>query len=314
MLLISLVSAGPVSAEAPVVTSANLAFHSSFWMNLHHTLFGAAWARRPDTGGRRLIPALPAPLPSLPESDRAVWDAAVDFYVAQMADRDLRTGDGMTAIKHALAAERIESPAIEPALRAALESAAPVYRRHYWPAHDASNRAWIAATNQRWEAVQGEVMPRFARLYMRPWFQSPVRVDVVWVGRAYTTTGPTHTVFSPAEPRMADWAAVEIVLHEVGHELIHPNERALAEALGDRRGAYGDLWHAVHFYLSGVALQQILRDRGIDYDPYLYATGLFDRAWRGYRPAIERHWAAYIRGDISRAIAIERTMADLPSR
>ncbi len=43
------------------------------------------------------------------------------------------------------------------------------------------------------------------------------------------------------------------------HELIPPTERLLAEALGDRLGEYGALWHVVQFYMTGEALKQLLR-------------------------------------------------------
>ena len=80
----------PAFADEPVVTTANLAFHSAFWVNLHHTLFGAAWAKRPDSGGRRLIPALPATLnASFSDAKRKGWDAAVRYYESNLADRDL---------------------------------------------------------------------------------------------------------------------------------------------------------------------------------------------------------------------------------
>jgi hypothetical protein len=315
IVMLLLVGARPVFADQPVVTEANLAFHSAFWVNLHHTLFGAAWDRRPQTSGRRLIPALPQPLSApLSDDERKTWDAAIGYYEGALASEDLRTGRGMTAIKRALADERLDAPAIAPELRAVLESAAPIYRRYYWAAHDRSNRAWIDDIVGRLRSVERELVPALERAYARPWFSAPVRVDVTWVGRAYTTLQPTHTVMSPAEPNMTGWLGLEIVLHEAAHELIQPTDEALASALGDRRRAHGDLWHAVQFYLSGTVLQQILRQRSIDYSPYLYATGLFDRAWKEYRPLIEQVWSAYLRGDITRDVAIERTVAGLPSR
>lgn len=307
-----LVLCRPALADAPVTTAANLAFHNSFWSNLHHTLFGAAWAARADTGGRRLIPALPDPLMApLSDAERVGWEAAVAYYAAELADRDLRTGRGMTAIKLALADERLDAEAISPEHKAMLERAAPIYRRHFWAAHERSNRAWIDDVVTRLQTLQPEMIARLERLYQRSWFTAPIRVDVVWVGRAYTTLHPTHAVVSPAEPDMTGWTALEIVVHEASHELILPTETAIAAALGDRRAAHGDLWHVVQFFVSGTAIQQLLRERGIDYTPYLYATGLFDRAWKRYRPAIEAHWTPYVRGEITREQAIARTIAEL---
>jgi hypothetical protein len=316
LCLVLLVCASPSSADAPVSTIAHLEFHSAFWVNLHHTLFGAAWARRPDKGQRRLIAPLPAPLTApLSDEERATWDAAVDYYDREVADRDLRAGRGMTSIKRALATEDLADPAIGPELRGVLERAAPVYRRHFWPGHDRANREWMRATGDLLRTIEREIVSRHERLYGRPWFSSPVRVDIVWVGRAYTTLDPvTHATVSPAEGDLTGWTGVEMVLHEVCHELILPTERLLAEAFGDRAKEYGDLWHVVQFYQTGSALKQVLLARGIEYSPYLYSTGLFDRAWSRYRKPLEEQWEPFVRGDITRAEAIARTVSAVTGR
>jgi hypothetical protein len=306
-----LVPFGGATYAQPVTTVANLEFHSGFWMNLHHVLYAEAWARPPETSGRRLVGPLPAPLDApLTPDERAAWDAAVGYYRRELADRDLRTGRGMTAIKNALAAENLARDAIGPELRTQLENAAPVYRRHYWPAHDSANRNWIRATSSLLRDIEREVVASHARLYGQPWFTSPVRVDVVWVGRAYTTLNPTHATISPAEGGgLTGWTGVEIVLHEVSHELILPIERLLADRLGDARGHHGVLWHVVQFYLTGSALKSVLAQRGIEYTPYMYSTGLFDRAWSRYRPPVEANWAPYVGGETTLAEAVERTVA-----
>jgi hypothetical protein len=309
--------AGPLAANEPVSTVANLAFHSSFWLNLHHTLFAAALAQRPETGTRRLVGPLPSPLTGqLSQEERAAWDAAVRYYDRELADRDLRTGRGMTAIKLSLAAENLSADAIGSDLRAVLERAAAVYRRHFWPAHDRANRDWIRATSDLLRTIERDIITSHERLYGRLWFASPVRVDIVWVGRAYTTLNPvTHATVSPAEGSgLTGWTGVEMVLHEVCHELILTTETLLAEALGNRVKEHGGLWHVIQFYQTGAALQRILRARDIEYTPYMYSTGLFDRAWSQYRKPVEDSWAPYVRGEITRVQAIERLVAAITAR
>ena len=312
VMLLSLPS--PAFADVPVSTVANLAFHSSMWVNLHHTLFAAAWAKRPEAGTRRLVGPMPSPLAGpLSEEERESWDAAVGYYDRELADRDLRAGRGITLIKRALAEEDLSANAIGSELRAVLERAAPVYRRHFWPAHDRANREWIRATSALLRTIERDIVDSHERLYARPWFTSPVRVDIVWVGRAYTTLDPvTHATVSPAEGSgLSGWTGVEMVLHEVSHELILPTEDVLATALGTHLKQHGGLWHVLQFYQTGTALQRILRSRGIDYTPYMYSTGLFDRAWSHYRKPVEDHWGLYVRGEITRAQAIERLLAAL---
>ena len=121
-------------------------------------------------------------VPDLSAEDRAVWDAAVEYYDRNLADRDLLTGMGMARIKMALASEDLASDAIGPALRAVLERVAPIYRQRFWSAHDRSNREWIQATADRLRTIEKEIVSAQARMYGRPWFDAPVRVDIVWIG------------------------------------------------------------------------------------------------------------------------------------
>jgi len=321
--IVCLVCCGPSSLAAAQTREANalvteveqLRFYSSFWINLHHTLYGAAWDLRPHTGARRPVDPLPARLTApFTDEERATWEAAIVFYDRDIADRDLRFGRGMADIKLALADGRLDADVIGKELRATLERAAPIYRRHFWPAHDRSNREWIAETSERLRGIARDIVPTLERLYARSWFTSPIRVDIVWVGRAYTTLNPTHATVSTAENVLKNWTSVEIVLHEISHELILGIERELAVAFGDRLGGHDGLWHVVQFYLTGMAVQDVLRRRGVDYSPYLYSTGLFDRAWSNYRKTIEDVWTPYIRGTATRAQAIERTVAAVTGR
>src|SRR5688572_5405682 len=135
VLLLSLCAARPSAADEPVVVVARLGLHSAFWINLHHALYGAAWAKRPKTGSRRLIVDLPAPLSApLAAEERDTWESAVEYYDRNLADRDLLVDFSMMRIKRALAMEDLGSDAISPDLRTVLERAAAIYRRHYWPA------------------------------------------------------------------------------------------------------------------------------------------------------------------------------------
>jgi hypothetical protein len=71
------------------------------------------------------------------------------------------------------------------------------------------------------------------------------------------------------------------------------------------------LWHIIQFYVTGAAVQQALRARGVNYAPYMYSTGLFDRAWSHYRKPVEANWGPYVEGKIAREGAIAGTVRDL---
>jgi len=191
-----------------------------------------------------------------------------------------------------------------------LESAAPVYRKHFWAAHDRANRAWIQQTVERTRTIAPEVIARLTKLYIVPWFAVPVRIDVVWVGNrqgAYATEGPTHATISSGDANSTGWTAVETVFHEISHTLIAPIEKQLASALGDRLRDHRVLWHVVQFYVTGQVMRDVLLARGIEYSPYMYSTGLFDRAWGQYRGVVEANWRPYVDGKVTLEIAIEGT-------
>ena len=301
------VAAQSETASKPVAEVANVRFESDPLVNLHHVLYAAAWVRRPDRT-RSLAGELPAPLEArMTGEERAAWDAAVDYYDKHMASRDLLFARGMEELKGALVAGNLGSDAVGPELRAVLESAMPVYRRYFWPDHDRANRAWIAATRDRMTRIAPEVIARLEKLYGVKWFTSPVRADVVWVANAqgaYTTDGPPpHATISI---ETTGWASAEIVFHEFSHVLVLPLERRLADALGDRIRNHRVLWHAVQFYLTSAAVQEVLKARGITYTPF--SADLLTRAWPQYRQVIETNWGPYVQGRIGMDEAIAGTV------
>jgi len=142
--------AQPPSAE-PVAEVENIKFYSNELLNLHHTLYAAAWASRPaQTGTRVLAQKLPHALTaSFTPQERAVWDQAVRYYDAQIADRDPLNGPGMERMKAALVSGNLSDPAINDDLRATLEAASPIFERYFWPEQDRVNRAWIPQITER---------------------------------------------------------------------------------------------------------------------------------------------------------------------
>ena len=280
-------------------------------LNLHHTLYAAAWAGR--TQGRPLSQKLPHPLtaPFTPE-ERVVWDQAVQYYDAQIASRDLLSGRGMENIKSALVSGNLDNPAIEKQLRATLEAARPVFHRYFWPEQDRTNRAWIASITERVKTIAPEVIPRLEKTYEAKWFSTPVRADAVWVGNwagAYTTVNPPHSTISSTDPVDQDWSGAETVFHELSHVLVRTLWRKLGAALGEAEKQHGDLWHAIQFYLVGAVVREALAGRKIDYNPTVYALGLYERGtWAAYRKPIEEIWGPYLQGRYSMDEAIARTV------
>jgi hypothetical protein len=155
-----------------------------------------------------------------------------------------------------------------------------------------------------------------------------VRVDVIRVGSregAFTSIepAPAHITIVSSKPGLAEWQSAEVLFHEVSHALAAPIITAFATELRAQgkggglggRGQLGsrtaDLWHVALFYMTGEVVRQALLDRGITYEPYLYKTGLFDRAWPQFRTPIETYWKAYVNGEMSRDESIRRIVTAL---
>ncbi|HEX3815563.1 MAG TPA: hypothetical protein VHX59_22230 [Mycobacteriales bacterium] len=291
-----------------------LEFVSDFWLNLHHVLYAAAWDGRPSGRPvRRPAGALPEPLDGpLTQAERADWELAVGYYDEHLADRHLLFGDGMRALNAALVAGDLAGE-----VRAVLQSAAPVYRRHFWPGHDAANRQWVSELMPRLSDLGPHIFTRLAGLYGESWFTEPVRVDIVRVASregAYTTAGPPHITISSSDRDGQGWVSVEVVLHESSHIFGGGLRREFAHVLGSAAPHHPQLWHAVLFYLAGGVTREALAGKGIDYVPYLYATGLLERAWPSYREPVESCWQPFLDGTINRGEALARTVDVLRTR
>jgi hypothetical protein len=102
-----------------------------------------------------------------------------------------------------------------------------------------------------------------------------------------------------------------MLLHESSHALVRPISDAFAAESKAQGKNTRDLWHVALFYMTGEVVRQALAARGIAYQPYLYSTGLFDRAWPQFKTPLETHWRAYIDGAVSRDAAIKAIVAEV---
>jgi hypothetical protein len=304
-------------ANEVVASALSLEFHSAFWLNLHHVLYADAWARRNVPPLRSLAGALKKPLKGdLAPGERAAWERAVAYYDRELAAKDLLFDDAMSRIRLSMIdASGSSAPAeLTAEHQDVLNAAAPVYRKYWWPDHDRVNRAWIAAVLPRVQSLAPAVPDRIAALYGTPWFTTPVRVDVVYVANrqgAYTQLNPrpAHVTISSSDPEHQDWMGAEVLFHETSHALVRPITEAFTREARAAGKDLGVMWHVALFYLTGEVVRQTLESRGISYSPYLYKTGLFERAWPQYKTAIETEWSRYVHGDATLDDAVKKTVA-----
>ena len=296
-------SGGPTRPVPP------FSFQSNFWVNLHHFI-------------RSVARGMPAPA-SLDAKERSTWDAAVGWYRGKYVERDLLFDEGMVAIKDTLreAGEVAKLPPIpgEPGLREILETVAPIYRRHWWPAHDTMNRSWIAAVRVLVERYGDVLSRRVAAAYGETWPAEPHPVDLsVQAGPvgAYTSSAP-HTTIASTLPGIQGLASLEILFHEASHRLGKGLTAAIASsAETHHRDVPPQLWHAVLFYNAGELTRRALEEDGYaGYEEIAAARRIYpDLCGDGCRERIAAAWNPYLEGRTSRETAIDTLVASWPAR
>lgn len=300
------------------------AFHSGFWINLHHFLYLEALSRGPQRGTHpaALTNEDAAALTSLSPQERSSWNEAVDYYASSVISRDLLFDENMGVIKNQL--EDSEDSAdlshldIPTDLKGALNKAAPIYRKHFWKNHDQENRLWIAQLQPLVDKYGEKLKKSLVNIYGEPWPDQPVRVDVtIYAGQfgAYTTNGPTRPTISSRDPANQGPAALEIAFHETSHGMINKVADAINTAEADVNAHHpketfhaGKLWHAVLFYTAG----EVVAEQIPGYVPYADKNGLWTRALPGpMRPLIEQDWKPHFNGSATLSAAIGKLVSDL---
>jgi hypothetical protein len=317
-------------------------FRSGFWTNLHHFLYVQAALRRNRTniviGGAadeaRAV-FVPATL-QLGSDEQRSWNSALDYYSQNLVGKDLLQNGDMVAINNVLAtlgacgelsgtSDPNCTSGLQPAMIAALASAAPVYRAHWWREDDRANHEWISKISAIIAKWGTDVSQQLSAAYSSPWPVQRIVVDVVGYGGpfgAYTSLNPLHITISSRDPRnqgAGSLAGFEVLFHEASHSLAENLNRAISDECR-RRGKLipRDLWHAVIFYTTGeIILREITlgspkdSPQAADVQPYGARYGLFTRGWAEYLPMLQTSWQPYLDGRIQFDTAVSRMVASL---
>jgi hypothetical protein len=328
--------------------------HSNFWVNLHHFLYQQTRLQRETTqggsqtesgGGAQLVQSIPASLESLTPGERKAWTTAMNYYLAHYADRDLLFNGDMVILNDRLSemdgcpdlAGRVVTHGPEPSgsrctsgLRSEviemLQSAAVVYRAHWWAEHDRANRAWIAAVGPLVRQSGTKLALELAAIYRANWPPGRLHVDMVgYAGPfgAYTSLDPVHLTITSTDPRNQGPGALEVLFHEASHALAEGVRDAIVrECRRLGKPIPRDLWHALLFYTTGEMVKRTLdahggqssapqRPEADGYTPYAYRYGLYARGWTSYQRALERSWQPYLEGKVEFDRAILRLVTNL---
>jgi hypothetical protein len=298
------------SAPAPAPAPRLFDFHSNFWLNLHH------FARAAGRG-------LPAPA-ELTADERAAWDKGVAFYREHYSDRDLLFDDGMVRIKETLRVLGEDAPldgaGVDGDLQAILTEMAPIYRAHWWPAHDAANRAWIASVEPLLRAHGARLSQKVAAAYGVAWPSTPIPVDLaVTAGPngAYTTTRPgTHVTIAASDPGCQGLAALETLFHESSHAWGTLLQEAIAQAEAARHKTVPRrLWHAVLFYNAGELTRRTLAEDGVPgYVEHAVVHQVYPAlCGEGCRERVVAAWNPHLAGTTSLEQALDGLVAAWPA-
>lgn len=271
-------------------------------VGLHHFLID--WASA-DAGE---WPPYAAPLAEretwrvlLDDEEIREWAGAVAAYDASRG-RSLLFDAGLLAVRDWAAgvATREAIPAAERPLADAIEAVLPIYRRHWWPAHDAWNRAWIESVSPTLAAIEEDMVPRLESAYAGRWPAGRIPIDVVAYANpvgAYSTAG--RVTISSVDGGNQMPQAVEMVFHESSH--IDPLEGSLRAGLQDAFQATGGrapdrFWHDMIFYTTGEIIRLVLAEHGQPAYKHYGEYGVYRRGerWSVELPALERHWRPFL--------------------
>jgi hypothetical protein len=328
-------------------------FHSGFWLNLHHTLYHEAkeritpLAHQPGKYAHPVDETAPLPKVSLSPSEQQAWNNAVSYYAANYANRDLLFSNDLILLKDQLGdfedcdeLSGVRKKACDAGLPAeitrVLESAGAVYRAHYWPLHDRSNRRWIAGIAPLVRDKGVGLSERLASIYQTRWPKNKIRVDVTAYANAagaYTTQDPLRVTISSLDVRNQGASALEVLFHEASHGIAEPVEQAIARECKQRDKAIPrDLWHALIFYTTGEVIRPVVTAaNGADatpsetlsaesgdgdtpgggYTPYAVREGLYLRGWDDYLRVLTKFWQPYLDGHSSFDDAVARMVSAL---
>ncbi len=263
-------------------------FHSSFWLNLHHFLYQRAkgsQAAHMEQDGLSLLDIREAEITeALNAEERLLLTSSVEYYRENVIQKSLlvdiaawnfslRRQEGILLDKDSIVPDSVVE---------VLNSVAPLYRQHFWPAHRLQNERTLALHFATIEDMEDEVIPRMAELAGGEWPELKVRVDLMtyanWAG-AYTPGAGDNLFISTLDPLSQQTALVETVFHESAH-LLFSRESDFRAIIYFRSKEMEvpfprNLWHAAQFYLCGRVVQDEFRQRNREHTLMMETKSIF---------------------------------------
>jgi hypothetical protein len=310
------VAVAPRAQEPAIFT-----FRAGFWLHLHHFLYvlGRAEARLPDATRRAVAGALDDQTAGLAKAtpEEAAWRRAVTAYASGLSRQDAVFDESVWRITAALAPvdedAALPDANVPAEVKRALEEAAPIYRRIWWPEHGRQSRGFVDNL-QTWLRLEGSVIQAFVTwAFDERWPVEGFRVEVSsyanWAG-AYST-GDGLLVLASRDPGLRDSQGLETLFHEAMHQWDEPMLERLKDA-AKRRGRArvpDGLLHALVFYTAGEAVKRTIPP----HVPYAELNGLWKSGpFAAFKPVLDTRWRPRLRGDADLEEALEAVLAAVP--
>jgi len=311
-------------------------FHSGFWVNLHHFLYHEARARLAakearSASGKSSGPALkqaPGSVVTLSVAEQKAWDQALAYYSANYAGKDLSVNIDLILLKNQLGdfedCDELtgkKQPRCDAGLPGnigpVLETAAPIYRAHWWADQDRANRRWVTRVAPMVREQGVGLSQRLADIYQAQWPKEKIRVEVCAYANpagAYTSLDPLRVTISSTDARNQGPEALEVLFHEASHGIALPVESAISRECKQRdKPIPRDLWHALVIYTTEEVLRPVFKDAAsgkgggdapaAPAEPNEVPNALRDiltqRGWEEYHLLLVMYWQPYLDGKVT---------------
>jgi hypothetical protein len=275
-----------------------------FWLNLHHFLYvlGRVEAKMPDVT-RDAVAGAPADeadgLKRLSDAERRAWRAAVTTYANGLSkletvfDRPLY--DVTNAVRRASPDRAAATLQIDVGVAEALDRAAPIYRKAWWPRHREANRKWLASLQEPLKEYGPQMLAYVTRVYQEPWMNGGFPVNISgwsnWAG-AYSTYD-SLLVLASLSPGNEGLYGFEITFHEAMHQWDEEIDGRLRQIARNHKLKFNDLLsHAMIFYTTGEAMKSVVPS----HLPYAEKGGIWKGRMGVFKPALDAHWKPYLDG------------------
>ena len=275
-----------------------------FWLNLHHFLYvlGRVEARMPDIKRDAVAGATADEgqgLKALSNSERQAWRQAVTAYANGLSKLDTTFDrpvyDVTNALRRASPDRDVASLQIDVAVAEALDRAAPIYRKAWWPRHREANRTWLQSMQAPLQKYGPQILAFVTRAYQEPWMAGGFPVNISgwanWAG-AYSTYD-SLLVIATLNRGNQGLHGFEIMFHEAMHQWDEEIDDRLRRIARANKLKFNDLLsHAMIFYTTGEAMKSVVPT----HVPYAEVAGIWKGRMGSFKPALDAHWQPYLDG------------------